>query len=106
MHGACGVIDTACTIYVRFVRPWLPYKGISIKNVYICMYANCLTPSLQKYFNLKGLPSKKLSFMHGFSSENRSYLREFEAEFKNALARESGTQRALFDEKNRRSKIS
>jgi hypothetical protein len=39
-------------------------------------------------------------------TENRSYLGEFEAEFKKAFARESGAQGVLFDEKNRRSKIS
>jgi hypothetical protein len=33
------------------------------------------------------------------SFENRSYLGEFEAEFKKALARESGAQEVLFDEK-------
>jgi hypothetical protein len=33
--------------------------------------------------------------------ENRSYLGEFEAEFKKALARESGAQEVLFEEKNR-----
>jgi hypothetical protein len=38
--------------------------------------------------------------------ENRSYLGEFEAEFKKALARESGAQGVLFDEKNQESKIS
>jgi hypothetical protein len=36
----------------------------------------------------------------------RSYLGEFEAEFKKPLARESGAQGVLFDEKNRESKIS
>jgi hypothetical protein len=41
-----------------------------------------------------------------FSFENRSYLGEFEAEFEKASARESGSQGVLFDEKNRRSKIS
>jgi hypothetical protein len=41
-----------------------------------------------------------------FLLENRSYLGEFEAGFKKALARESGAQGVLFDEKNRRSKIS
>jgi hypothetical protein len=41
-----------------------------------------------------------------FAFENRSYLGEFEAEFKKALARESGAQGVLFDEKNRGSKIS
>jgi hypothetical protein len=34
-----------------------------------------------------------------FASENRLFLGEFEAEFKKALARESGAQGALFDEK-------
>jgi hypothetical protein len=34
-----------------------------------------------------------------FAFENRSYLGEFEAEFKKALARESGAQGVLFDEK-------
>jgi hypothetical protein len=38
--------------------------------------------------------------------ENRSYLGEFKAELKKALARESGAQGVLFDEKNRGSKIS
>jgi hypothetical protein len=44
--------------------------------------------------------------IHYFAFENRSYLDEFGAEFKKALARESGSQGVLFDEKNRRSKIS
>jgi hypothetical protein len=35
-----------------------------------------------------------------FAFENRSYLGEFEAEFKKALARESGAQGVLFDEKS------
>jgi hypothetical protein len=37
--------------------------------------------------------------MHDFCFRNRSYLGEFEAEFKKALARESGAQGVLFDEK-------
>jgi hypothetical protein len=41
-----------------------------------------------------------------FVFKNRSYLGEFEAELKNALARESGGRGVLFDEKNRGSKIS
>jgi hypothetical protein len=41
-----------------------------------------------------------------FAFENRSYLGEFEAEIKKALARESGAQGVLFDEKTPRSKIS
>jgi hypothetical protein len=39
-----------------------------------------------------------------FAFENRSYLGEFEAEFKKALARESGAQGELFDEKKPRVK--
>jgi hypothetical protein len=34
-----------------------------------------------------------------FAFENRSYFGEFEAEFKKALARESGAHGVLFDEK-------
>jgi hypothetical protein len=34
-----------------------------------------------------------------FAFENRSYLGEFETEFKKALARESGAQRVLLDQK-------
>jgi hypothetical protein len=39
-----------------------------------------------------------------FAFQNRSHLGEFEAEFKKALARESGAQGVLFDEKNQGSK--
>jgi hypothetical protein len=48
------------------------------------MFPDCPTPPLQKYINLKGLPNKH------FALENRPYSGEFEAEFKKALARESG----------------
>jgi hypothetical protein len=65
------------------------------------MFPNCPTQPLKKYINLKGLPNHKI-----FAFENRSYLGKFEAEFKKALARESGAQEVLFDEKNRVSKIS
>jgi hypothetical protein len=34
-----------------------------------------------------------------FAFENQSYLDKFEAEFKKTLARESGAQGVLFDEK-------
>jgi hypothetical protein len=44
--------------------------------------------------------------MHDFAFENRSYLGENEAEFKKALARESGAQWVLFDEKTPRVEIS
>jgi hypothetical protein len=40
--------------------------------------------------------------VHDFAFENRSYLGEFEAEFKRALSRESGAQEVLFDEKKPR----
>jgi hypothetical protein len=41
-----------------------------------------------------------------FPFENRSYLGEFEEEFKKALASESVAQGVLVDEKKQRSKIS
>jgi hypothetical protein len=37
--------------------------------------------------------------MHDFAFENRSYLGEFEAEFKKAVARGQGSRGLLFDEK-------
>jgi hypothetical protein len=37
-----------------------------------------------------------------FAFENRSYLGDFDAEFKKVVARESGTQGVLFDEKKSR----
>jgi hypothetical protein len=84
--------DTACTIDERFVRPWQPLKGISIKNVYVCELSYTLPP--QKYINLKGLPDKDFracgvidTACTIFASENRSYLGEFKAEFKKAVAR-------------------
>jgi hypothetical protein len=80
MHGASGVIDTACQILHhmhnrRTIRTALAaFKG----NIY------------KKYM----LPNKKM-FVHAvsaciiFACGYRSYLGEFEAEFKKALARES-----------------
>jgi hypothetical protein len=49
------------------------------------MFPNCPTPNKQTKI---------------FALENRSYLGEFEAEFKKASARESGAQGLLFDEKS------
>jgi hypothetical protein len=77
MHGACGIIDTACTVHAvsliphakyhtactideRFERPWQPSKGISIKNIYV---PEMSYPTTKKYINLKGLPNKKISCM-------------------------------------------
>jgi hypothetical protein len=57
-------------------------------------------PTPKKYINLKVLLNNKFAF------ENLSYLGEFEAASKLALARESGAQGVLFDEKNRGSMIS
>jgi hypothetical protein len=94
--------DTACTIDKRFERPWQLLKGIPIKNVYVPEFSY---PTTKKYINLKGLPNKKRACgVNGtactfFELENRSYLGEFEAEFKKALDRETGAQGVLFDEK-------
>jgi hypothetical protein len=88
--------DTACTIEERFEWPWQPLKGISIKNIYV---PDLSYPTTKKYINLKGLPKKNFracgvidTACTIYEFENRSYLGEFEAEFKKALARESGAQ--------------
>jgi hypothetical protein len=77
------------------------------------MFPNCPTLPLKKYINLKRIPNKIFRACSVidtaytiFAFENRSYLDEFEAEFKKALVRESGAQGVLFDEKTRGSKIS
>jgi hypothetical protein len=93
-RGACGFIGTACTIKLwdnyakrrcyakydtactndeRFERPWHPLKRISIKK-HIC--SRIVLPHIYKNIEI-------------FVSENQSYLGEFEAEFKKALAWES-----------------
>jgi hypothetical protein len=91
--------DTACTTDKRFEWPWQPLKGISIKNIYV---PELSYPTTTKSINLKGLDTACTIF----AFENRSYLGEFEAELKKAIARESGAQGVLFDKKNRGSKIS
>jgi hypothetical protein len=58
------------------------------------MFANCLTPPLKK----RGYLTKNVRACI-FALENRSYLGEFEAEFKKALACESGAQGVLCDVK-------
>jgi hypothetical protein len=77
------------------------------------MFPNCPTQPLKKYINLKGYLTKIVcacgvieTACTIFALENRLYFGEFEAEFKKALARESGARGVLFDEINRRSKIS
>jgi hypothetical protein len=52
MKNACGVNAKSTN---NFKRPWQPLKGKSIKKY---IFANCPTPPLQKYINLRGLPNK------------------------------------------------
>jgi hypothetical protein len=56
MHGACGIIDTACTIDERFERPRQTLKGISIKNIYV---PEMSFPTPKKNINLRGYLTKK-----------------------------------------------
>jgi hypothetical protein len=68
------------------------------------MFPNCPAPILKKYRNLKGYITKNCRSCGDTACticafQNRSYLGEFEEEFKNALARESGAQGVLFDKK-------
>jgi hypothetical protein len=88
IKNACGVIDTTCTSDEQFERPWQPLKGISIKNTYV---PELSYPTTKKYINLKGY-LRACSVIDTtctiFAFENRSYLGEFEEEFKKALARE------------------
>jgi hypothetical protein len=79
MRDVCGVTDTACTNNERFEQPWQPLKGISFKNIYVPELSH---PTTTKHINLKGLPNKKVWL---FAFKIRSYLGEFEAEFKKAL---------------------
>jgi hypothetical protein len=62
MHGACGVIDTACTIDERFEPPWQSIKGISIKNIYVPEMSYPTTKN--KFINLKGLPNISCMWCH------------------------------------------
>jgi hypothetical protein len=68
------------------------------------MFPNCPTQHLINYLKFKGATYQKFFHVNDtactvFAFENRSYLGEFEAEFKKALARESGAQGVLFGEK-------
>jgi hypothetical protein len=70
------------------------------------MFPNCPTPHLKKYIDFAGYLTKNFRAFGVidtactiFAFANRSYLGEFEAEFKMALARESGAQGVLFYEK-------
>jgi hypothetical protein len=115
-NDACGVIDTACTVHAmsmtplakydttctndeRF-EPWQSLKGISSEN---------------KYVRQLSYPTTRKNFFHAifvigtactiFASKNRSYLGEYEVEFKKPT-RNSGPQGVLIDGKKRGSKIS
>jgi hypothetical protein len=61
------------------------------------MFPNWPTLLLKKYINLKGLPNNDTACTI-FAFENRSYLGKFKAEFKKALALETGAHGILFDE--------
>jgi hypothetical protein len=102
MQKKCSVNDTACTIDERFERPWQPLKGIAIKNIYV---PELSYPTTKKYIHLK------LSFNTYIPTFLRSKIDHISADSKQNskrlyLARESGAQGILFDEKNRGSKIS
>jgi hypothetical protein len=63
------------------------------------MFPNCPTPLLKNYINLMGYLTKNARACGVVDTactiiafEKRSYLGKFEAEFKRALARESGAQ--------------
>jgi hypothetical protein len=78
------------------------FKG-NIYQIHICLRI-VLPHPLKKDINLKGLPNKKKFRACGvndtiFALENRSYLGEFDAEFKKALARESGARGVLLMKK-------
>jgi hypothetical protein len=93
MESACGPIDREFTINQHFEQPLQPLKGISIKNIY-SMFTNCPIPPLQIYGNLKGYLTK---IVHAVSLTPQvrflcSDLGEFKAEFKKAVAYESGPQ--------------
>jgi hypothetical protein len=93
------ILDDDETIEAVFIHKSHSYRGGIIKQSYMLqylsktyMFPNCPTPPLKNYINLKGLPNKKFIPC--------SVIEAFEAEFNKALARESGAQGVLFDEKN------
>jgi hypothetical protein len=71
--------NTTCTIDERFVWPWQPLNGLSIKNVYVRELS-------YKYQIYRGYLTKNVNdtACSIFAFENRSCLGEFEAEFKKA----------------------
>jgi hypothetical protein len=75
--NACGVNDTACTVHTlslpphakydtactideRFMHPWQPLKGISIKNMYV---RELSYPTTTKIYKFQGATIQKISCM-------------------------------------------
>jgi hypothetical protein len=88
-------------LYIHTVSmPWQPLKRISIKNIYV-QYVNSLTPPLQNYIILRGLSNKKV-----LAITKSYYFAITNTELQKALSRESRANGGMFDEKNRKSKIS
>jgi hypothetical protein len=95
--------DTTCTIGEQFLGPWQPFKENIYQN-HICMRLGGL-PSTTKYNFLNRLYLTKTSridtacaIIGDFIVE---FLREYEAELKKALVRESGAERRFFGEKTK-----
>jgi hypothetical protein len=91
--------DTALTMEERFKRHSQPLKGITIIPY---MFMNSPTPPLQKKFTRA--PNKTFLCMRcqctkvtKFGDEKLAYFCAFKAEFKKALAIESGAQGGLVD---------
>jgi hypothetical protein len=76
MYGAWGVIDTVCT--KNFSNNFEKWKSYAKQGWYA-----------EKIKNACGVNETACMI---FAFENRSYLGEFQAEFKKALARESEAQ--------------
>jgi hypothetical protein len=128
IKNACSVIDTACTVHSgsmtpharcmrdhwhrmhgaftidkQFVRPWQPLKGISIKNIYVLSYS-----TTTRIYKLKGAIWKKylrsaVSLApHARKSsaiEKSNFFAISKQNSKRLLARESGAQEVLSNEK-------
>jgi hypothetical protein len=106
IKNACGVNDTACKIWHRM------HDRRTIRAALAGFKGNIYVPELYYHKHYKNIGIKRGYITTKFRAcdvidtactifaiENPSYLGEFKAEFKKALARESGAQGALFDEK-------
>jgi hypothetical protein len=74
------------------------------QGLFLCNFKRWLLGAFSKFVVHRTL-SKFLCVNKVMFAYSKTYISEFEAEFKKALTRESGTQRVLFDEKNRGPKI-